>query len=110
MSELSIEPCGYRIIVEPDSGERQSEGGIVIPETSRMEQDTGTLVAVGPLAWRDHGDGTPWAQVGDRVMFAKYGGKFVTDPETHKEYKVLNDEDLNAVIRNGVQSDSRSDQ
>lgn len=110
MKSRTIEPCGYRVLVEPDSGEKVSEGGIVIPETSRMEQDVGTLVAVGPLAWSDQGDGTPWAEIGDRVMFAKYGGKFVTDPETHREYKILNDEDINAVINGGIVSDSRGDQ
>lgn len=110
MTTLSIKPVGYRVLIEPDSGERVSSGGIVIAESSRMEQDTGTVVAVGPLAWSDEGDGEPWAKVGDHVMFAKYGGKFVTDPETAREYKILNDQDINCVINSDVISDNRSDQ
>lgn len=110
MSKISIEPVGFNVLVEPDSGERVSEGGIVLPGTSRMEQDTGVLVAVGPLAWSDF-EGPPWAEVGDRVMFARYGGKFVTDPETGREYKLMNDKDLNAILHSdAVMSDDRSDQ
>lgn len=96
---MSLEPCGYRVIVEPDSGERESEGGIVLVDTKgRMEQDFGTLVAVGPLAWTDHGDGKPWAKVGDRVGYAKYGGKMIGDPDTGRQYRILSDEDINVVV------------
>lgn len=109
MSNINIEPAGYRVLVEPDGGEKTTDSGIVIPETSRMEQDTGTLVAKGDLAWADH-PGRDWAAIGDRVMFAKYGGKFVTDPATHKEYKLMNDEDISCVIKSSVFSDDRNDQ
>ena len=54
------------------------------------------------MAWKafDRADPhwKPWANVGDTVIYTKYGGKFVTDPDTKERYVVLNDEDVTAVI------------
>lgn len=97
----SIRACGYRVIIEPEDEEKKSRGGIIIPEKERAEQEVGKLVAVGPLAWSDQGDGTPWAEVGDRVLYSKYGGKMVDDPDTGIRYRMLNDEDIVAVINSG---------
>jgi len=94
----AVRACGYRIIIDPESQETTTESGIVIPARERAEQEAGEIVAVGPLAWKDYGDGTPWAKVGDRVLYSKYGGKMVTDPDTKKMYKVANDEDIICVI------------
>ena len=63
---------------------------------------TGTVVSIGPNAWKafDPGpDWAPWAEVGDRVMYAKYGGKVVKDPDTNEEFVVLNDEDIISRIK-----------
>lgn len=94
----ALRACGYRIIVNPESQEKTTDSGIVLPARERAEQETGTIVAIGPLAWKDYGDGTPWAKVGDRVLYSKYGGKMVHDPDTKKAYRVCNDEDIIAVI------------
>lgn len=97
-----IEPAGYRILVKPDPIEEVSKGGIHIVVTERervMEkaaQIYGTLVAVGPTAWKEQG--TPWAKVGDRVAYSRYGGKFIKDPETGEEFVLLNDEDITAIV------------
>lgn len=94
----AVRACGYRIIIDPESEEKTTSGGIVLPARERAEQEAGKLVAVGPLAWKDYGDGTPWAEVGDRVLYSKYGGKMVHDPDTKKAYRIANDDDLIAVI------------
>lgn len=94
----AIRACGYRVIIDPESEEKMSSGGIVIVPKERFEQEAGQVVAVGPMAWTDQGDGTPWAKVGDRVIYSKYGGKMVEDPDTKKSYRIINDEDVIAVI------------
>lgn len=104
----SIKPTGYRVLIEPESGEKTTESGIVIPQRERIEQETGTIVAIGPLAWNDHGSGQNWAEVGDRVLYAKYGGKMVKDPDTAIEYRIVNDEDVVAII-NSEKSVSQED-
>lgn len=104
----ALKPCGYRVLIEPESGEKTTESGIVIPQKERIEQETGTLAAVGPLAWRDHGSGEAWAEIGDRVIYAKYGGRMVTDPDTAKEYRLLNDEDISLIIKSDKSTNNES--
>jgi len=112
-----IIPAGFRLLVRPDDWDNElknkeedgytTDGGIFIPEESetvkeiqreRAGQELGTLVAVGPTAWRAYDDGHPWAKVGDRVAYAKHGGSFIVDPATEIEYILLNDNDIKAVI------------
>lgn len=104
-----LEPLGHRVLLEQTKIEEvdpaykaAKEMGFQLPEkeTSREQAaiDKGVVVAVGATCWRDFGDGTPWANVGDTVYFARYAGKPVTDPVTNKKYVLLNDEDLVAKV------------
>lgn len=100
-TKLHIHPKGYRILVSPDEIEEKTEGGIILAVDKTLEraaQKKGTLVAVGETAWKDLGDGDPWAEVGDWVMYAQHAGKTVEDPITKKTYLMLNDKDIVAVI------------
>lgn len=125
INESGLYPSGDRVVVLPDVIEETTEGGIVIPEFHRkrhqLAQATGRLIAVGPDAWRDGTetthrmiDGTlqlfetrtwgysgPFADVGDRVCFAKYNG-LQFDGEDGKSYRLLNDTDITAVVSDGV--------
>lgn len=105
-------PCGHRVIVKPDTlddahskmlGNELRKAGFVIEtggDKKRIENaiDTGVLVEVGKTAWKAFDDGEPWAAVGDRVYFSKHGGNLIEDPETKEKYRLLNDEDIYAVI------------
>lgn len=96
---MSIAPVGHRVLVKPLPLEKQSKGGIILTTDDRKEkaQVRGTVVAIGPNAWKAFDDGEPWCKVGDEVWFAQYGGYLVRDPETDEEYRLLNDEDVCAV-------------
>jgi len=99
---MRIEPAGHRVIVKPDPLEEVSAGGIVLAhgeDKKRKEQaqHTGILVAIGPNAWKAYDEGIPWAQLGERVYFAKYGGFLIE--EDGIQYRLLNDEDITAIIR-----------
>lgn len=103
---MRIEPAGHRVIVKPDALEEVTEGGIIIAhgaDKKRKEQaqQTGVIVSVGPTAWKAFDEGEPWAAVGDRVYFAKYGGHIIED--SGQEYRLLNDEDITAIIRGDSQ-------
>ena len=95
-------PCGHRVLVKIDEVEETTKGGIVIPKSTAAQQEEagifGTLVAVGETAWKDFG-GRNWACVGDRVMIARYGGFIAQEPDTTEKFRILNDEDIVAVIR-----------
>lgn len=106
-----LEALGNRVIIKPDSIEEVTSGGIVIAQTSnyvreeRAATSTGIVVDFGPAAWLDPSmGGEPWAAIGDRVVFARYAGKFVTDPDDNEEYVVINDDAIQAKVLETVVS------
>ena len=120
-----VTPCGDRVVVLPDAIEEVTPGGIIIPQKDRdkhqLGQVTGMLVAIGPDAWvhtttivkrlidgqlkiveqKTSGYSKPFAQVGDRVCFARYTG-LPFDGEDGKQYRLLNDEDITATVSDAV--------
>ncbi len=105
-----IIPVAHRILVKQDRLEEKDEkyrsataAGILIPTLDEKDReqaaiDTGTVVSVGKTAFRDFGFETSPVKPGDLVVFAKYSGKAVVDPETEEKFVVLNDEDCVAII------------
>lgn len=110
-----IKVTGYRVLIKSDvektitdvDGMKKHESGLFIPKESNFVKeeeraarapDFGTVVSIGPTAWKAFDDGHAWAQVGDKVAFAKYGGMIMTDPSDGEEYIILNDKDILAVI------------
>lgn len=94
---MAVHAVGHRVVVKPDPIEEYSEGGIAIVSDKNRElaaQTFGTVVEIGPQAWMDYGDGTPWVKEGDRVIYAKYAGMTVREPDSDTEYVVLNDTDI----------------
>lgn len=100
---MQFEPCGHRVLISPDVVEEKTAGGIILaPTTQQRDQQAtmrGTIIAVGINAWKAFDDGTPWAAVGDRVVFRRYAGEVIKEGD--KEYRVTNDEDILSVIREG---------
>jgi chaperonin GroES len=94
---VAIHPIGERVVVKPAAKEEVTKSGIVIPDTAKEKPQEGVVVAVGSGRLLDNGDRTPLeVKVGDRVLFAKYGGtEFKLESE---EYLVLKENDILAVI------------
>jgi len=95
MNNSGIHPKGDRILIRPEEVEETSQGGIIlVKDTTQSEalaQVFGHLVAVGPDAWSDYSG--PFAEVGDRVIFAKYGGLLMTGKDG-VQYRIMNDTDI----------------
>lgn len=100
-----LRALGFRVLVKPDPiddehdlGDGRSLKIVVDEKRESAAQIVGTVVDVGPLAWKDYNkdypEALPWATVGDKVLYSKYGGKPVLDPDTEEEYTILNDEDI----------------
>jgi chaperonin GroES len=85
------------VVVKPAAKEEVTKSGIVIPDTAKEKPQEGTVVAIGSGRLLDNGERAPLdVNVGDRVLFAKYGGtEFKLDGQ---EYLVLKENDLLAVI------------
>lgn len=107
---MVIEPMLHRLIVKPDNIEdkdenfkRAKEVGIIIhrDEKSREQAavDTGTVLSIGATAFKDFGLETSPVKIGDRIVYARYAGKAIVDPDTEDKFVAINDEDLVAVLR-----------
>ena len=119
MSELSVDervnflenlrvnpplvPTSYNILVYVPPIETVTALGIIKMtdrEADREQKGSaeGYVIAVGVQAWEELGDGTPWAEVGDRVVFQRYAG---TVPEVEGldtgEFRLMRDEEVLAV-------------
>ena len=101
-----LKPAGFAILIEPQKIEKDlrvsEDSKLVIPEfikeKQRVECSTGTVLAIGPQAWKDLGTGEPWCNVGDKIMFSKYGGKLYTNEATKEVFVMINDRDVIGVI------------
>jgi chaperonin GroES len=92
-----IRPVGDRVVVKPAAKEEVTKSGIVIPDTAKEKPQEGEVIAVGSGKLLDNGDRVPLElKVGDRVLYAKYGGtEFKLDGE---EFLVLRESDVLAVL------------
>lgn len=95
---MRIKAVGHNLIVKPFPVEEVSAGGIVLNPSKREQaaQVKGELVSIGPNAWKAFDDGEPWAELGQTVFYAQYGGAVIKD-EDGEEYRLLRDEDIAAV-------------
>lgn len=87
---MKVRPVGDRVLVELDSLERVSKGGIVIPECANTQAKIkGTVSAVGKGRILNNGKIVePQVKVGDRVYFGEYSGDdIVIDDVQHKILK-----------------------
>lgn len=94
-----LQPVEFKVLVEPEAVEEVSAGGIVMiqatTEREKMKQVKGKMIAVGGNAFYDWMEPRP--KVGDTVLFAKFAGLMTTGADD-REYRVLNDKDITAVV------------
>ena len=73
--------------------DEKTVGGIYIPATAKERPLEGKVVAVGPGKMTDDGKRVPLeVELGDVVVYSKYGGTEYKEGET--EYLVLRDDDV----------------
>ncbi len=95
---VSIKPLEDRIVVRPLDAEQTTASGLVIPDTAKEKPQEGEVLAVGPGRFDDDGEKRiPLdVQVGDTVLYSKYGGTEVK--YAGQEYLILSARDVLAII------------
>ena len=123
-NKSGIYPAANRVLVKPDPIENQvTSENLVVPDWVKTKyeqgQATGTLSAIGPDAFTHvverrftasgqpdghstKGYSAPFAEIGERIAFAKYTGLRVKG-EDGERYLILNDEDITARVSDGVE-------
>ena len=94
---MKVRPLHDRIIVRRLEEEEKTKGGIIIPDTAKEKPIEGKVVAVGTGRLKKDGTKIPMeVKVGDRVLFAKYGGTEVKIGG--EEQLMMKEDDVLAII------------
>ena len=95
---MNLKPLDDRIVVKPNEAETQTASGLVIPDTAKEKPQQGTVLAVGPgKRAESSGEVIPVGiEVGQTVLYSKYGGTEVT--VAGDEVLVLNARDVLAIV------------
>ena len=99
------QPTGWRLLILPYQGKKQTAGGIIVPDEIRDHEALATVcgyvLRVGPLAYQDSnkfGEGSdPWCKEKDWVIFGRYAGsRFKIEGG---EVRILNDDEIIGRIK-----------
>jgi len=92
---MAIIPLEDRIVVRTNEAESTTASGLVIPDVAQQKPQEGTVIAVGAGRY-EKGERIPLdIQVGDVVIYSKYGGTEVkVDGET---LMILTSKDVLAI-------------
>ena len=94
---VSIKPLEDRIVIKSLEAEQTTASGLVIPDTAKEKPQEGEVLAVGPGRIDDKGNRVPLdVQVGDRVIYSKYGGTEIK--HGGEEYLILSARDVLAIV------------
>jgi len=70
-----IRPLEDRVVIKQIEAEEKTAGGIVLPDTAKEKPQRGNVLAVGPGNRDEDGKYIEMdVEVGDEVIFSKYGG------------------------------------
>ncbi|MFK7947748.1 MAG: co-chaperone GroES [Saprospiraceae bacterium] len=87
-----MKPINDRVVVKPFPAEEKTTGGIIIPDTAKEKPQKGEIVAVGPGK-----DGNAMTvQVGDVVLYGKYGGQELSYEGT--DYLIMREDDILVIL------------
>lgn len=94
---MRIRPLHDRIVVTRIAEEEKTKGGIIIPDTAKEKPLEGKVLAVGKGKKLTNGKvQEPHVKVGDRVLFAKYGGTEVK--LDGQDVLILREDDILGVL------------
>lgn len=88
---MKIKPMDDRILVLPLEEESKTESGIIIPDSAKEKPTMGEVIAVG-----SDEDLQEKVKIGDKVLYAKYGGEDIS--VDGKDYKIILRSDILAVV------------
>ena len=102
---MSIELLLHTVLVKPDKVEevddvirRARAAGLEVQLDKREQKavEYGTVVSIGPTAFKDYHRDNTILKVGDYITYAKYAGKEIK--YKGETYLILNDEDCIAKL------------
>jgi chaperonin GroES len=98
MHQMNLKPLDDRIVVQPNEAEQTTASGLVIPDTAKEKPQQGKVLAVGPGKRTENtGELVPLGiEVGQTVLYSKYGGTEVT--VDGDDLLILSSRDVLAIV------------
>jgi chaperonin GroES len=97
--DMKLKPLGDRLIVRAIEEDEKTASGIVLPDTAKEKPQKGKVVAVGDGKLDEDGKRIPLeVKKGDEVLYSKYGGTEIKDPDTAEDLLVLRESDVLARV------------
>lgn len=88
---MNLKPLDDRVVLEVKDVTEKKVGGIIIPDTAKEKPMIGEVIAVGTDE-----ELQKVVKVGDKVLYAKYGG---TEVEMDgKKYMIVSRNDILAIV------------
>jgi chaperonin GroES len=96
---MKLQPLEDRIVVRPGKSEETTASGLVIPDTAKEKPQQGEVLAAGPGRVSEQtGQVIPLnINVGDTVVYSKYGGTEITIEG--EDLLILSSRDVLAVLK-----------
>jgi chaperonin GroES len=86
-----------KIIVKQAEAETQTASGLFIPDNAKEKPQQGEVLATGPGRRDDDGKRIPMdVNVGDKVLYSKYGGTEVN--YKGEDYLIVSSRDVLAIL------------
>lgn len=89
---IMIRPLQDRVVIKKLEAEEKTQGGLILTSSAKEAPQMAEVIAVGPGTK----DEPMEIKVGDKVIFAKYGGTDVKYQGT--EYTIMRQADILAVV------------
>jgi chaperonin GroES len=96
---MKLKPLGDRLIVRAIEEEQTTASGLVLPDTAKEKPQKGKVLAAGDGRLDESGTRIPMdVKEGDEVLYSKYGGTEIKDPDTGEDLLVLRESDVLAKL------------
>ncbi len=94
---MKITPLGDRVVVERDSMEGKTAGGIILPDNAKEKPQFGKVLAVGEGKMTKSGERRPLqVKAGDKVLFTTWAGDEYKSGD--KNVLIMREDDIMAII------------
>lgn len=92
-----IRPLENRVVILPEEPEKETSGGILLPDSAQGKPSRGKVIAIGTGRFTPEGQYIPMlVNVGDNVIYDRYEGKEIK--EGGAVLKIMYDTQILAVI------------
>lgn len=88
---MKVKPMDDRLLIKPLEPESKTPSGIIIPDTAKEKPIMGEVIAIG-----NDEELQKVVKVGDKVIFARYGGEEISIDG--KDYRIIQRSDVLAIV------------